>query len=75
MDHYSMFAANEALRLTNERLEGFRQERVMDRLAARAAKPSALAAIASAVSSFRAAASAVDTDHSIPALSNYPYRS
>lgn len=75
MNAYAMFAADEALRLANERLEGFRLEQANERLAARAPKRSPFAAIASAVSSFRAAASAVDTDHSIPALSNYPYRS
>jgi hypothetical protein len=75
MNAYAMFAADEALRLANERLEGFRRERAIDRLAARAPKRSSFGAIASAVSSFRAAVSAVDTDHSIPTLSNYPYRS
>jgi hypothetical protein len=75
MNAYAMFAANEALRLANERLEGFRLEQANHRRAAAAPKRSAFAAIASAVSSFRAAASAVDTDHSIPALTDYPYRS
>lgn len=75
MNGYAMFAADEALRLANERLEGFRLEQANDRRAASAPKRSPFAALASAVSSFRAAASAVDTDHSIPALSNYPYRS
>lgn len=75
MNAYAMFAANEALRLANERLEGFRLEQANHRRAAGSPKRSRFAAIASAVSSFRAAASAVDTDHSIPALSNYPYRS
>ena len=74
MNAYAMFAANEALRLANERIEGFRLERANDRYAA-APKRNPFAAIASAVSSFRAAASAVDTDHPLPALSNYPYRS
>lgn len=75
MNAYAMFSANEALRLANERLEGFRMEQANDRFAARAPKRSSFGAIASAVSSFRAAASAVDADHSIPTLSNYPYRS
>jgi hypothetical protein len=72
---YAMFAATEALRLANERLEGFRLEQANDRLPARSPKRSSFRAIASAVSSFRAALPAVDTDHSIPALSDYPYRS
>jgi hypothetical protein len=75
MNAYAMFAANEALNLANERLEGFRLEQANERRAATAPKRSPFAAIASAVSSFRAAVSTVETDHSIPALSNYPYRS
>ena len=75
MNAYAMFAANEALNLANERLEGFRLEQSNARLVAAAPKRSRFAALASAVSSFRAAASSVDTDHSIPTLTNYPYRS
>ena len=74
MNAFAMFAADEALRLANERQDGFRQERANDRLAAGTPKPGLFSGIASAASSLRAALSAVDTDSSLPALSNYPYR-
>jgi hypothetical protein len=74
MNAFAMFAADEALRLANERQDGFRRERAIDRLAARAQQRGLFGGIASAVSSVRAALSAVDTDSSLPALVNYPYR-
>jgi hypothetical protein len=74
MNAYAMFLSSEALRLANERLDGFRQEQAIHRLTAGAPKRSRFSAIASAVSSLRAAISAVDTDQSLPTLSDYPYR-
>jgi hypothetical protein len=74
MNAYAMIVASEALRLADERLDGYRQETARHRLAARAAKPSRIASIVSAVSSLRAALSAVETDNSTPSLINYPYR-
>lgn len=75
MNAYVMFGTSEALRLANERLDRFREEQIVHRLTAGAQKRRRFGAIASAVSSLRAALSAVDTDHSIPTLSYYPYRS
>jgi hypothetical protein len=74
MNAYAMFGTSEALRLANARIDGFRQEQANDRLAAAAPKRSRSGAIASAVSSLRAALSAVDTDDSLPNLINYPYQ-
>lgn len=75
MNAFAMFAADEALRLANERIEGYRQEQVNRRVAAGGPKRSRFAAIGGAVSSLRETLSAVDTDTTLPALSNYPYRS
>ena len=75
MNAFAMFAADEALRLASERVEGYRQEQADWRLAARASKRSRFASISGAVSSFRSALSATETDQALPALSNYPYRS
>ena len=74
MNAFAMFAADEALRIANERQDGFRRERANDRLAGLTLKPGLFGGIASAISSLRAAFSAVDTDSSLPALVNYPYR-
>lgn len=74
MDDHLMFGSSEALRLANDRLDGLRQERAIHRRTALAQKRRRFGAIASAVSSLRAALSAVDTDQSIPTLSNHPYR-
>jgi hypothetical protein len=71
MDGY----ANEALRLAHERQDGFLRERAIDRLVASQPKQSRFAGIAAAVSSARASLSAVDTDFSLPTLTDYPYRS
>lgn len=75
MNAFAMFAADEALRLANERIEGYRQEQASRRLAVGGPKRSRFAAIGGAVSSFRTAISTVETDQALPALSNYPYRS
>jgi hypothetical protein len=74
MNALAMFAADEALRLANQRLDGYRQESANDRLAAGAPLRNPFRAIVSAVSSLRAALSAVDTDDSLPNLIDYPYR-
>lgn len=75
MNAFAMFAADEALRLANERVEGYRQEQADRRLAARASNRSLVASISGAVSSFRSALSATEADRALPALNNYPYRS
>jgi len=75
MNAYAMFGPSEALRLANGRLDSFRQEQTIHRLTAGAEKRSRFGAIASAVSSLRAALSAVEIDRTIPTLTDYPYRS
>jgi hypothetical protein len=75
MNGYELTVANEALRLANERQDGFRRERAIDRIVASQPKRSRFAGIAAAVSSVRASLSAVDTDLSLPTLKEYPYRS
>jgi hypothetical protein len=75
MNAYAMFGTSEALRLANGLLDGFRQEQTIHRLTAGAAKRNRFGAIASAVSSLRAALSAVDIDRTTPTLTDYPYRS
>jgi hypothetical protein len=75
MNAFAMFAADEALRLASERVEGYRQEQAAWRLAARASKGSRFASISGAVSSFRSALSSAKADQALPALNNYPYRS
>jgi hypothetical protein len=75
MNGYELIVANEALRLANERQDGFRRERAIDRLVASQPKRSRFAGFAAAVSSARETLSAVDTDFSLPVLNEYPYRS
>ncbi|HEV8489729.1 MAG TPA: hypothetical protein VGQ58_08090 [Candidatus Limnocylindrales bacterium] len=75
MNGYGMIAADQALRLADERLDGYRRERAIDRIAAGQPKQNRFAGIAAAVSSARAAFSAVDTDFSLPILRDDPYRS
>lgn len=75
MNGYMLIAADEALRLANDRTDAYRREKAIDRLAPAQPKRSPFGAIASTVSSFRAAISTVETDLSLPALDDYPYRS
>jgi hypothetical protein len=75
MNGYELTVANEALRLANERQDGFRRERAIDRIVASQPKRSRFAGIAAVVSSARVSLSAVDTDFSLPTLKEYPYRS
>ena len=74
------YYADQALRLANERLEGFRAESETLRLAAKS-RPSKrsttrFAALRAAVASVRSAVTVVETDvRSVtPALNDYPYR-
>jgi hypothetical protein len=73
------YHADQALRLANERLDGFRAESEMLRLAAksRASKPSTpFAGLRAAVGSLRSAMTGVDVDSRpvTPTLSDYPFR-
>jgi hypothetical protein len=74
MNAFAMFAADEALRVANQRIDGYLQEQSNRRLVAGAPKRSRFAAVATAASSLRAALSAVDVDRTIPTLTDYPYR-
>ena len=74
------YYADEALRLANERLDGFRAESEMLRLATRS-RPSKrsttpFAALRAAAASLRSAVTIVDSDALpvTPALNEYPYR-
>jgi hypothetical protein len=74
------YYADGALRLANERLDGFRAESEMLRLAAKArsSRPStsAFSALRAAVASLRSAMTVVEADSRpvTPTLNDYPYR-
>jgi hypothetical protein len=77
MNAYAMFAADEALRVANQRLAELRRETRNQRLAAATSPRSSFAeAVGSALGSVRSALAPIDNHApATPALADYPYRS
>jgi hypothetical protein len=77
MNAYAMFAADEALRVTNNRLAELRLESQKHRLASRdGSRRPLFRAVASVASSLRAALPTIDDRPAVlPKLADYPYRS
>jgi hypothetical protein len=77
MNAYAMFAADEALRITNNRLAELRLESQKQRLASPdGSRRPLFRAVASLASSLRAAFPTVDDRPAVlPKLADYPYRS
>jgi len=67
--------AEDALRLANERLDGFRSDADSSRLAAAQPSRSRFVGIRTALASLRSALTAVEpAGPSLPSLNDYPYR-
>jgi CRISPR/Cas system endoribonuclease Cas6 (RAMP superfamily) len=77
MNAYAMFAADEALRVTSQRLADLRRESRNQRLvAANGPRSSFAGVVGSALASVRSAFAPVeDQAPALPALADYPYRS
>jgi hypothetical protein len=77
MNAFAMFAADEALRVTNNRLAELRLESQRQRLASRdGSRRPLFTAVASLASSLRAAVPTIDDrPAALPKLADYPYRS
>ena len=77
MNAYAMFAADEALRVANQRLAELRQESRNSRLGiADRPRRSARKAVALLISSISGAIAAADEmKPAVPRLADYPYRS
>jgi hypothetical protein len=77
MNAYAMFAADEALRITNNRLAELRLESQKQRLAsADGSRRPLFRAVASLASTLRATFPTVDDRPAVlPKLADYPYRS
>ena len=77
MNAYAMFATDEALRVSGQRLADLRRESRNHRLVAgNAGQPSIAGAIGAALASVRSAFAPVETQApAVPALTDYPYRS
>jgi hypothetical protein len=77
MNAYAMFAADEALRVTNNRLAELRLESQWRRLASRdGSRRPLFTAVASVAFSLRAALTTIDNRPAVlPKLADYPYRS
>jgi hypothetical protein len=77
MNAYAMFSADEALRVTGQRLADLRRESLNQRLVAPNSPRSSFAGtVGSALASVRSVFAPID-DHApaVPALADYPYRS
>jgi hypothetical protein len=75
MNGFALFAADQALRLANDRAAELRREADLRRLVGRSPRTGLNARIAAAVSSVRAAFTAVERDFTtMPSLMDYPYR-
>ncbi len=77
MSVIAAYMAEQALRLANERADGFRREAELNRMAGSARRRGArFGAIAAALASLRSTFSSVDVEvpASLPTLMDYPYR-
>jgi hypothetical protein len=75
MNAYAMLAADEALRVANQRIADLRREAQNERLASASRPRRRIAhAVRGGLSALRGGFDAVDTTIAVPRLADYPYR-